>query len=144
ALVNTGVGIDRGQRQFSTSATNLPVACTSTTPTTTADNCSFLPVYPNLLPNSNPPVGAVQYFSSAFQLPQIHQWDAIFEREIGRNTVVSASYLGSFGNSLPNFVDINLPRASRLVPINVVGGPFNGQTYLSPIFVGPRPNTAFQ
>ena len=27
-LVNTGVGIDRGQRQFTTSATNLPAACT--------------------------------------------------------------------------------------------------------------------
>jgi len=66
------------------------------------------------------------------------------EREVARNTVVSASYLGSFGNSLPNFVDTNLPRPVRTVPISIVGGPLNGQTYLSPIFVGPRPNTAFQ
>jgi len=142
ALVNTGVGTDQGQRQFTTSASNLPAACTSSS--LSADNCTLLPIYPNLLPASNPPVGAVQYFASSFQLPQIHQWDFIFEREIARNTVVSASYLGSFGNSLPNFVDTNLPAPRRTVALSIVGGPFAGQTYLTPLFVGPRPNTAFQ
>jgi len=143
ALVNTGVGIDQGQRQFTTSAANLAATCTGTTPPTSADNCAFLPIYPNLLSGSNPPVGAVQFFSDKFQLPQIHQWDFIFEREIARNTVVSASYLGSFGNSLPNFVDTNLPAPSRLVGVPIVGGDLNGQTYVTPIFVGSRPNTAF-
>ena len=139
ALVNTGVGTDRGQRQFTASATNLPPGCTIAN----IENCALLPIYPNLLPATNPPVGAVQYFASNFQLPQIHQWDFIFEREITRNTVVSASYLGSYGNSLPNFVDTNLPLPARTVAINVVGGPFGGQTYLSPIFVGRRPNVSF-
>ncbi|HEX2270133.1 MAG TPA: carboxypeptidase regulatory-like domain-containing protein [Pyrinomonadaceae bacterium] len=137
ALVNTGVGTDRGQRQFSASASGLPAGCTN------ADTCALLPIYPNLLSASNPPVGAVQYFDEDFQLPQIHQWDFIFEREIARNTVVSASYLGSFGNSLPNFVDTNLPAPRRIVALNINGGPFAGQTYLTPIFVGPRPNTSF-
>ncbi len=138
-LVNTGVGTDRGQRQFTTSASNLPAACSGIS----ADNCTLLPIYPNLLPASNPPVGAVQFFDDDFQLPQIHQWDFIFEREIARNTVVSAAYLGSFGNSLPNFVDTNLPPPRRLVALNIVGGPFNGQTYLTPLFAGARPDTRF-
>ena len=56
---------------------------------------------------------AVQFFDDDFQLPQIHQGDLIVEREIARNTVVSASYLVSFGNSLPNFVDTNLPPPAR-------------------------------
>jgi len=142
-LVNTGVGIDQGQRQFTTTATNLPAACTQASPALNANDCPFLPIYPNLLPSSNPPVGAVQFFDDNFQLPQIHQWDFIFEREIARNTVVSASYLGSFGNSLPNFVDTNLPQARRLVALNVVGGPFGGATYQTPIFVGNRPDTRF-
>jgi Carboxypeptidase regulatory-like domain len=142
-LVNTGVGIDRGQRQFTTSANNLPTACTQAQTPLNANDCGLLPIFPNLLPSSNPPVGAVQFFSGDFQLPQIHQWDFIFEREIARNTVVSASYLGSFGNSLPNFVDTNLPQARRFVPLNVVGGPFAGATYQTPIFVGARPDTRF-
>ena len=143
ALVNTGVGIDQGQRQFSSSNSNLPTACTGTNPATTANNCAFLPIYPNLISASNPPIGAIQFFSDKFQLPQIHQWDLIVEREIARNTVVSASYLGSFGNSLPNFVDTNLPPPSRLVSVPIVGGDFNGQNYVTPIFTGPRPNTNF-
>jgi outer membrane receptor protein involved in Fe transport len=138
-LVNTGVGPDRGQRQFTNSATSL-AGCSGSTP----DNCATLPIYPNLLPASNPPVGAIQFFSPDFQLPQIHQWDAVLEREIARNTVVSASYLGSYGNSLPNFVDTNLPAPLRNVNVSIVGGPLNGQTYSTPIFVGLRPNPAFQ
>ena len=143
SLVNTGVGIDQGQRQFTTSATNLPTACTQAQTPLNANDCGLLPIFPNLLPSTNPPVGAIQFFDDDFQLPQIHQWDFIFEREIARNTVVSASYLGSFGNSLPNFVDTNLPQARRLVSLNVVGGPFAGTTYQTPIFVGARPDTRF-
>jgi len=142
-LVNTGVGIDAGQRQFTTANNNLPVACTGANPALNADNCPLLPIYPNLLPATNPPVGAVQFFQDDFQLPQIHQWDFILEREIARNTVVSASYLGSFGNSLPNFVDTNLPAPARFVTMTVSGGPFNGQNYLTPLFVGNRPDTRF-
>ncbi|HSS21943.1 MAG TPA: TonB-dependent receptor [Pyrinomonadaceae bacterium] len=138
-LVNTGVGTDRGQRQFSISGTNLGSNCTGFT----ADTCAFLPIYPNLIPASNPPVGEVQFFSPNFQLPQIHQWDFIVEREIARNTVVSASYLGSFANSLPNFVDTNLNAPQAVVSVPVVGGPFNGISYRTPIFLGARPITAF-
>jgi hypothetical protein len=139
-LVNTGVGTDLGQRQYAASNTNLPAACAGQTP----EQCALLPIYPNLISTSNPPVGAVQYFSPDFQLPQIHQWDFIFEREVARNTVVSASYLGSFGNSLPNFVDTNLPAPTRFVGLTVVGGPAAGTVLNTPIFLGPRPNTAFQ
>ena len=139
ALINTGVGIDRAQRQYTASANNLPTACAGLT----ADTCTLLPIYPNLLPASNPPVGAIQFFADGFQLPQIHQWDFIVEREISRNTVVSASYIGSFGNSLPNFVDTNLNPPTRLVAMTVNGGPFNGQTYLTPIFTGARRDTRF-
>src|SRR6185369_14732040 len=49
----------------------------------------------------------------------------------------------SFGNSLPNFVDTNLPPPSRTVALSIVGGPAAGQTYLTPIFTGTRPDTRF-
>src|SRR6185369_13576258 len=107
-----------------------------------APGTTCLPIYPNLLGAGPTPPPAVQFFSPKFQLPQIHQWDFILEREIARNTVVSASYLGSFGNSLPNFVDTNL-NAPVFVNLNVVGGPANGQTYRSPLFLGPRPVPSF-
>jgi TonB-dependent receptor-like protein len=135
ALINTGVGIDQAQRQVTLQAT-----------------ASDAPIYPNLLGAGALVPGAVQYFANDFQLPQIHQADMIIEREIGRNTVVSASYLLSFANSLPNFVDTNLPAPARTVQVPVFGGPFGGTNYLTPIFVGrtqansfttPRPNPNF-
>jgi len=126
ALVNTGVGVDRAQRQVTLTAT-----------------AAAAPSYPNLLTAGTLVAPAVQFFSPKFQLPQIHQWDFIFEREVARNTVVSASYLGSFGNSLPNFVDTNLnpPTASGI--FTAVGGPFDGQQWRIPLFLGARPNAAF-
>ena len=140
ALINTGLGADRSQQQLTISATNLPTGCTAAT---------CLPIYPNLLV----PIGstttnvvvrpAVQYFADDFQLPQIHQADVIVEREIMRNTVISASYLFSFGNSLPNFVDTNLRPPTSVVEVPVVGGPFNGVPYRTPIFTGARPNANF-
>jgi hypothetical protein len=135
-LVNTGVGIDRAQRQIIISATNLPPGCP-------APGTTCLPIYPNLLPGGATPPPAVQFFSPKFQLPQIHQYDVIFEREVARNTVVSASYLGSFGNSLPNFVDTNLRPPSTFVNVPVVGGPFDGVVYRTPIFTGARPTPEF-
>ena len=126
ALVNTGVGIDRGQRQVTLAAT-----------------AAAAPVYPNLLTAGTLVAPAVQFFSPKFQLPQIHQWDFIFEREIARNTVVSASYLGSFGNSLPNFVDTNLSAPTGSGTFIAVGGPFDGQQWRIPLFLGTRPQPAF-
>ncbi|HYO64380.1 MAG TPA: carboxypeptidase-like regulatory domain-containing protein [Pyrinomonadaceae bacterium] len=125
-LVNTGVGVDRAQRQVTLQATNAAA-----------------PSYPNLLTTGALTTPAVQYFDDDFQLPQIHQADFVFEREIARNTVVSASYLFSFGNSLPNFVDTNLNAPTTFVDMNVVGGPFNGAVYRTPLFTGARPNTNF-
>lgn len=132
ALINTGVGADRGQRQVQFSATNPPPG-----------GVGNLPIYPNLIAAGTPLPTAVQFFQDDFQLPQIHQADLIVEREIARNTVVSASYLFSFGNSLPNFVDTNLPAPTRLVNVPVVGGPFGGSTYATPIFTGARPSPSF-
>ncbi len=125
ALINTGVGTDRGQRLIQ------------------IRSGSSSPVYPNLLTAATLLPPAVQYFSPDYQLPQIHQMDFVVEREIARNTVVSASYLASFGNSLPNFVDVNLPPPTSNVSLSVVGGPFAGQTWVMPLFTGSRPNTNF-
>jgi len=126
ALINTGVGIDVAQRQVTLTASNAAA-----------------PSYPNLLASGSLVTSAVQYFASNFQLPQIHQADIIYEREIARNTVVSASYLFSYGNSLPNFVDTNLNPPTNFVSWVASGGPFDGQVFRTPLFTGARPNTSF-
>jgi outer membrane receptor protein involved in Fe transport len=131
ALVNTGVGIDVAQRQVSLSPGN-------------AAQLAAAPIYPNLLTAGTLVAPAVQFFSPKFQLPQIHQTDLVFEREIARNTVVSASFLGSWGNSLPNFVDTNLNPPTASGVFTAVGGPFDGQQWRIPLFLGARPVAGYQ
>ncbi len=139
ALINTGVGATVAQRQFSVSGSNFATVCPAPL---TATTCTLLPEYPNLIPASNPPVGAVQYFANDFELPRIHQLDMVFEREIARNTVVSASYLFSYGEFLPNFVDTNLNTPTTSISLPVSGGPSNGAVWRYPIFTGTRPGAA--
>ena len=102
------------------------------------------PIFPNILAAAPSGTASVQYFANGFQNPMIHQGDLVIEREVARNTVVSASYLFSFGKNLPNFVDVNLspPTVSRT--INIVDGPFAGQKWNFPYFLGAtRPIAGF-
>jgi hypothetical protein len=102
------------------------------------------PVFPNVLTSA--PVGSasVFYFQKGFQNPMIHQGDVVLEREVARNTVVSASYLFSFGKNLPNFVDTNLSTVTVPRTYNVVNGPYAGVQWTIPYFLGAaRPDTRF-
>ncbi len=86
-------------------------------------------------PNATTPLGAIQYFNPNFQAPLINQYDFIFERELTQNTVVSVSYLGSLGRSLPTFFDRNFnPNPTSTRNFNIVGGPFDGQAFSFPLY----------
>ncbi len=101
------------------------------------------PVFPNILAAAPSGTASVQYFAKGFQNPLIHQGDLVVEREVARNTVVSASYLFSFGKYLPNFVDVNLSPPTVTRTINIVDGPFAGQQWTFPYFLGARPIAGF-
>ncbi|HVF49249.1 MAG TPA: carboxypeptidase regulatory-like domain-containing protein [Pyrinomonadaceae bacterium] len=126
ALVNTGVGIDRGQRQVTVTATN-----------------AIAPEFPNLISAGTLTTPAVQYFDPEFGNPLIHQYDFIVEREIARNTVISASFVGSIGKNLPTFVDTNLSLPTAQRTINFTNGPFAGGSTVIDFFPTARPNTNF-
>lgn len=124
ALLNTGA--PGGQFQVSLQ----PTAATA-------------PVFPNVLATVPTGAGEIQYFSPNFGNSAIHQADVIFEREVLRNTTVSASYLFSLGRDLPIFLDRNLNVPTETRTFTVSGGPFNGQTFNIPVFLGARPITSF-
>lgn len=102
------------------------------------------------------PVGGgrnITFFDPHFQNPQIHQMDLTLERNIGWGTVLSASYLGSLGRELPDFVDTNICTSTSQVtttssgaagpncsPLGAVtyqilnGGPLGSGTYTTTLF----------
>lgn len=117
ALINTSnLG---GQSQVSISAT-----------------AANAPVFPFIINPSTLSVssGAIQFFSKNFQAPLIHQFDIILERQIARNTSVSVSYIGSIGQSLPTFVDLNYQPSGTSTTFTVNGGPASGSTFSIPFY----------
>ena len=124
SLINTG--LSTGQAVSSVAATS-----------------AASPIFPNILTSAPPGTAGVNFFRDGYQNPLIHQGDVIVEREIARNTVISASYLFSFGKYLTTFVDTNLnpPTGSRTV--NILNGPLAGAQWTFPTFLGSRPNTSF-
>lgn len=125
ALINTGMA--GGQFQY----TILP------SPTAAATFPRILDAQPTTAVRPN-----VVFFDPHFQAPQVHQMDLTLEQDLGWNTVLSVSYLGSLGRQLPNFVDINFAPPTTTVTYNVMGGPLKGPTYTTPLYTA-RSNAAF-
>ena len=130
-------GNPAGQGTFSINQTTLtncfPVVATATQP------CS--PVFPNVLPTNLPVAAATIFvFQRNFQTPKIAQYDFIFEQEIAKNTVASASFVGARGYDLPTFIDLNLAPTGATRTFNIYGGPLNGQSFTIPLYA--RANAA--
>lgn len=124
ALINTGNAA--GQNQVSLA----PTAATA-------------PIFPNVLTSAPAGTGAIQFFAKDFGNPMIHQFDVILERQLGKNTTVSASYLSSIGRQLPTFYDRNLTAPTATQTFAISGGPFNGQSLTIPVFATARPLTTY-
>lgn len=106
------------------------------------NNIIPMPIYPNAFSGVPARSTGIVILSPMLENPMIHQADVILEREIARNTVISASYLFSAGRMLPQFVDLNLPRPSTKT-YRVIGGELDGQTFTTPFISGARPISNF-
>ncbi|MCU1309891.1 MAG: TonB-dependent receptor plug, partial [Candidatus Angelobacter sp.] len=95
ALVNTGVAA--AQPSYTVSNTQLVNGSVVQYPNilTAATGLTFTP--------------NIAFFAPGIENPLVHEFDAIAEYEIAKNTVVSFSYLNSMGRGLLNFLDTNLP-----------------------------------
>ena len=135
ALINTGM--PAGQASYSFSATTAGAPNFPQVITPPANNSSVLPGAVAAKP-------AVQFFDSNFQAPQIHETDLTFQQDLGWNTVMSLSYLGSYGRQLPGFVDANIapagtncgftPAPPSTITYTVNGGPLAGQRITTPLY----------
>jgi hypothetical protein len=127
ALINTGNSSGQSLVQF-------------------AGTSSSAPVFPNVLSSATFIPGGINFFDDNFQAPTIHQYDAILEHQIMKNTVVSISYVGSLGRHLPTFFDLNNVRTGTRT-YTLSGGPFNGQSFTLPVYsraIGSQAMTRIQ
>lgn len=113
------------------------------TPTTTGltdvnGNSIAVPLFPSVL--SATPVRSsaglsITTIAPNFENPEVHEVDVVFEREIVKNTVFSASYLFTKAKKLPAFIDLNLPPPTSTKTYRIVGGPQDGTTFTVPYFL---------
>lgn len=105
------------------------------------------PLFPKILATGSGVTPNVIYFDPHFQLPQIHQADLTVDQELGWNTVLSVSWLGSFGRELPNFLDTNLPNPVSVTysVVNTTPSAFaalpNNATYTANLYGYPASST---
>ncbi len=135
--VRGGWGIYFGRIQSSTIYNNMintgnpgGQAQVNITPSATS------PIFPLVLPANalTFAAGTINFFDRDFQAPLINQYDLILEHQLSKNTVVSVSYIGSLGRSLPTFVDQNYVRTPTVNTFTIIGGDRNGETFTLPLY----------
>jgi hypothetical protein len=141
SLINTG--LSTGQAVSSVPANCSAALCGGAANANDVAGNPAAPIFPNVLTTAPAGTAGINFFRDGFQNPLIHQADIILERQIARNTVISGSYLFSFGNHLTTFVDTNLNPPSATGRVNIVDGPFAGQVWNFPFYRGSRPDTRF-
>jgi hypothetical protein len=109
-------------------------------------NAPTAPAFPQVI-SSGSLAGAPNsvFFDSNFRAPLINQADLTVEQDLGWNTVMSVTWLGTWGRRLPNFTDLNLntPTTVTYSVVDTTGkGPLpNGSTFTSK-FYGKNLSTA--
>ena len=103
------------------------------------------PTFPQVL-TVQPPLTvqpALIFFDPGYKPPMIQEMDATLERQMGWDTVVSISYLGSIGKNLADTTDINWAPATTTLTYNVqTGGPVMSNTITTPLYT-TRPNGSY-
>jgi hypothetical protein len=113
---------------YQTGASNSQVTY-SYTPTTSLSGVSIAPTLPNIASVPPPPAAqgpSIYYFSKNFQNPYAEQFDLAVQQDIGRDTILSVSYIGALGRELPNYLNTNLNPANTYVFNYAVGAASNG------------------
>ncbi len=116
--------------RFSSGSPNGQLAYSLTPSATTP----ILPRQPAVLtPGTTPP--DVQYLDKHLQNPYTEQFDFAVQQNLGWNTVLSVSFLGSLGRELPNSLNLNLNPANTY-NVNYVITPAAGTTNCGPFLCG--------
>ena len=103
------------------------------------------PTFPQILTAT--PTTAIQpaivFFDPNYKPPMIQQMDLSLQRQLGWDTAVSISYLGSIGKDLPTYGDTNLNPATTTLTYSVAaGGPLSTATITTPLYT-TRPNSNY-
>lgn len=96
------------------------------------------PVFPNIVAGGTQPTPSSFFLSPTLQNPMVHEFDLIYQQEIGRGTVASVSYLGALGRSLTNYVNTNLAPSTSSATITISDATGKGPLQNGAVYVVPQ------
>jgi hypothetical protein len=104
-------------------------------------NATGAPTFPNIISSGTPPTPSSYFLAHDLQNPMVHEFDLVYQQEVGKGTVASVSYLGALGRELTNFVNTNLAPSTSNAVITISDpsgkGPLpNGAVYTVPQYTG--------
>jgi hypothetical protein len=130
AITNTGgVGSQLSAQSIIPGATGLVDA---------NGNPIATPTFPSVLaatPTRSSAGLSITTINPRFENPRVSEIDVIFERQLLKNTVFSASFLYTKADKLPAFIDLNLPPPTTTKTYIISGGPEDGTTFTVPYFL---------
>ncbi|MCU1324571.1 MAG: Cna domain protein [Acidobacteriaceae bacterium] len=89
-------------------------------PSPTAAGAPLLPKLPTNFTGQTPDI---QYIDKHLQNPYTEQFDLAVQQNLGKNTILSFSYLGALGRELPNSLNLNIdPANAYTVNYTVLAG----------------------
>jgi len=139
-IVNTGVAA--GQLTFPIRPSTDPAFVGPFYPCTFVAAAAVNPLCTGVVVGGAVKTSAVE-FGGTYKNPLIYEGDLSLERDLGWNTVLSASWLLTLGRRLPTFIDTNLNAPTTTATYSLVGGPLAGQMVTMPKYTGARPNANF-
>lgn len=93
------------------------------------------PLFPRLPASFTGQTPDIQYLASNLQNPYTEQFDLAVQQNLGWNSILSISYLGSLGRDLPNSLNLNINPANAYT-VNYTVAPATGTTGCGPLACG--------
>lgn len=89
---------------------------------TVKPNNPAAPRFPNIISAAGGSTPTSYFFSSNFKNPEVYEFDAAIQRDLGHNAVIQLSYMGALGRRLPNALNINYnPNANTNNTVTATG-----------------------
>jgi len=117
-IINSNI-LQTYEESGATDAAGNPLGQIDYTPIYSGTVCGGVAVtYPNLLAGPcTTTAPSVAFLDSHMRNPQVDETDLALEQDLGHNTTLGITYMGSFGHDLPTAIDTNYsPGSTAVVP----------------------------
>jgi hypothetical protein len=135
-IINSNI-LQTYEESGAVSAAGKPLGQINYSPLYATTSCGNVAVtYPNLIASGpcSSTTPNVAFLDSNMRNPQVDETDLALEQDLGHNTTLSITYMGSFGHDLPTSIDINYnPGSTAIVPWAIAAPPAAGGVTSYPV-----------